>query len=133
PTAAMAPPCSRRQAVRWAGDEEADAEDDDNLPMGTDFEIDANASRYLAYPPVTVQFDARPLNGEPPFTYTWDFADGSPPAAGPRAEHRFENLGNYHVIVKATDKSGQLSHVELIIDIVSREDWARVKGLDPAT
>ncbi len=130
PVAASSP--AQAPSAVPSAEEEAD-EEDDNKPMGTDFEIDADASRYMAYPPVTIQFDARPMNGEPPFNYNWDFADGSPPATGPRLEHRFEKLGNYHVIVKATDKSGQLSHVELVIDIVPRKDWARMKGLDPAT
>ena len=71
---------------------------------------------------------------------TWT-VDGTPIEVGPGqalciprgAVHRFDNLGNYHVFVKSTDKSGEWSHVELIIDVVSREDWARVKGIDPAT
>ncbi len=131
PSVAPAPPAQQPSPVVSPSDE--DAEDDDNVPMGPEFEIDADASRYFVYPPVVVHFFAHPLNGESPFSYVWDFADGSPPATGERVDHGFDKVGSYHVIVKGTDKSGELSHVELVIDVVSREDWARVKNVDPAT
>ena len=130
PPAVPEGPAPQPSPLATAADDESD---DDNVPMGPEYEIDADADRYFTYPLATVMFDARPLNGEPPFTYTWDFADGSPQESGPRVEHRFDNIGNYHVLVKSKDKSGEMSHVELIIDVVSREDWARVKGVDPAT
>ena len=106
---------------------------DGAVGVGDVFEIDADASRYFVYAPSLIEFAAKPLNGEPPFTYAWDFADGSPQAVGPRAQHLFDKVGSYHVFVHGRDKTNAASRVELVITVVSREDWAALKHVDPAT
>jgi hypothetical protein len=112
------------------------ADDDDNedmdKPWGEEFEIDADANWYFGFAPMNVTFGARPLNGVPPFTYTWDFADGSPTATGDHVEHRYEKLGRYSPFVEGKDGKGETYRVSFLIVVVSREDYAQTKGENAA-
>jgi hypothetical protein len=110
----------------------ADDDDNDNKPLGPEFEIDADANWYFGFPPMTVTFTAKALNGAPPFTYTWNFADGSPPGTGERVEHTYVELGTYQPVVEGKDANGELSQVAFIVKVIALEEWARVKGIDPA-
>ncbi|MBI3767337.1 MAG: PKD domain-containing protein [Deltaproteobacteria bacterium] len=122
---------SSRQAAPPAADDAANDNDDDK-PMGPEFEIDADANWYLGFPPMTVTFTAKALNGAPPFTYTWHFADGSPDGTGEWIEHTYVELGAYQPFVEGKDANGELSQVSFFVRVVTLEDWARIKEVDPA-
>jgi hypothetical protein len=112
-------------------DEDMGAEDDLDQPW-SDFEIDADASDYTGYVPKQVAFVARAMNGTAPFTYTWDFGDGSPPATGESVTHIFTKVGKNDVFVTGKDGEGRTSRVQMILFLLTPEDYARQRNLDPA-
>jgi PKD repeat protein len=131
PVATVAAAGSPR-SVASPGAEDAAAEEEDEIdkPWGPEFEIDADANWYYGFPPMDVSFSAKPLNGVAPFTYEWDFGDGSPKATGVTAQHRYDKLGRYMPFVVGTDRNGEKSRVDLIILVVTAEEYANRKGVD---
>lgn len=91
---------------------------------GTDFEIDAAATSFYMPRGNIVTFKAKALNGTPPFTFTWDFADGSPPGTGEMIKHQFEKIGNLDVTVRATDATGATAFMQLGILVHHPVDYA---------
>jgi hypothetical protein len=59
--------------------------------------------------PLTVNLSGVAFGGVEPLTYTWDFGDGSPGAAGLELQHTYYDVGDYTVTVFATDSSGLVS------------------------
>ena len=49
--------------------------------------------------------------------YSWDFGDGKSSNDAKKTEHSFEKPGNYTVIVRATDSSGNISSSSMVITI----------------
>jgi hypothetical protein len=131
PTSAPSPPEAQPSTVATPDADDADDNDDDK-PMGPEFEIDADADWFFGYPPMKVNFTAKAMNGTPPFVFTWDFGDGSPQETGQPKEHIYVNYGEYHPFVTGKAANGEESRVSFIVKVVSLEEWARVKGVDPA-
>jgi len=123
-------PAASPIAGQTAEDED---EDEPEKPLSTDFEIDANASSYSSYVPKTVALSVRPLNGKAPYSYVWNFGDGSIPVAGDYVVHTFTKPGNINVFVTSRDANGETATQQLLMFMVSREDWARRRGLEPAS
>ena len=120
------PAASPTEAAENADDEV----DDIDKPWGPEFEIDADANWYYGYPPMDVSFVAKALNGTPPFTYVWNFGDGSPTTTGPTAVHRYEKLGRYAPFVVGTAGNGERSRVDFVVLVVAPEVYAQRKGKD---
>ncbi|MCC6764427.1 MAG: PKD domain-containing protein [Deltaproteobacteria bacterium] len=99
----------------WNFDEEA---------SDTEFEIDAAATAFYMPRGNIVTFKAKALNGTPPFSFTWDFGDGSPPGSGEMIKHRFEKLGNIEVTVRAKDASGATAFMQLGLLVHHPVDYA---------
>jgi len=57
--------------------------------------------------PATFLFETGPEGGTEPYTYSWDFGDGSPQANERNIEHTFGNPGTYVVSLTVTDSTGQ--------------------------
>ena len=57
--------------------------------------------------PLTAHFRAVPAGGSPPYTFTWDFGDGSESASGETTAHTYLEAGEYHVSVEANDAYGR--------------------------
>jgi PKD repeat protein len=87
----------------------------------TDFEIDAGATSFYMPSGNTVTFKAKALNGTPPFTFTWNFGDGSPKGSGEMIKHTFTMLGDIDVIVTGRDASGAESVMTLGIAVATLE------------
>ena len=98
-----------------------------------DFEIDADATSYFMPLLNTVTFKAKALNGTPPFTFTWNFGDGSPQGSGELVKHTYTALGTFDARVTGSDASGSKSVVTLRLLVTTREDFAAQLGLDPTT
>lgn len=47
--------------------------------------------------------------GTEPYSYSWDYGDGSPPDSSPRALHVYSRPGSYTVRLTVTDADGQVS------------------------
>jgi PKD repeat protein len=99
-------------------------------PQDAEFEIDADATSYFMPVGNVVTFKAKALNGTPPFTFTWNFGDGSESATGELVKHTYNKLGRLDAIVTGTDASGASSLVQLGLLVVTPEDWAKKLGLD---
>ena len=91
------------------------------------FEIDADASKFMGYEPMLVEFGSRALSGTPPITYTWHFADGTEPGTGDRVSHLFEKSGRIDVFVTAKDGAGDEASAQLALVIYTREEWAKAR------
>jgi hypothetical protein len=107
-----------------------DDDDDFDKPSGPDFEIDADADWYFGFNPMTVHFTAHALNGTPPFKFVWNFGDASSEATGDSAVHFYDKVGRYNAFVVGTAANGETDRVDLIIGVVTPEEYAERKGLD---
>ncbi len=61
---------------------------------------------------VSATLTANVVGGTPPFSYSWDFGDGSPPTApssNPVATHTYADAGRYPVVVQVTNALGTTS------------------------
>jgi hypothetical protein len=106
----------------WNLAEEADSDE---------FEIDADATSYFMPVGNVVGFKAIALNGTPPFSYSWDFKDGTPPVKGDVLKHKFEKPGKFDVQVTGTDASGATSIVTLGVGVRSPIEFAILMQADP--
>jgi len=137
PAASAAPPIAASPAAAGAASPVAAADGEDfewNLedePEGTEFEIDADATSYYMPLGNVVTFKAKALNGTPPFTFSWDFGDGAPPATGELVKHTYDKLGRFDAFVTGTDASGTTSTVQLGLLVDAPQDWVKKLGLDP--
>ncbi len=91
---------------------------------GPDFEIDAATTSFYMPRENIVTFKAKALNGTPPFTFSWDFGDGTPPGTGEMIKHRFEKIGNLDVTIRAKDASGATASMQLGILVHHPVDYA---------
>jgi PKD repeat protein len=58
--------------------------------------------------PATIEFEADVTGGTGPYTYSWDFGDGSVEIDDDETvEHTFEEAGSYNVGLTVTDSIGQ--------------------------
>jgi hypothetical protein len=130
---AASPPKAAESGDEADNDSSANDNEDIDKPWGTEFEIDADANRYFGYPPMLVMFAAKPLNGKPPFTYTWDFGDGGSHVTGEVVNHVYDKIGRYTAFVEGKDGNGETYRVSFIIAVVSAQDFASRKGLDVST
>jgi hypothetical protein len=98
---------------------------------GDEFEIDADATAYYMPAPNIVTFKAKAFNGKPPITFTWNFADGSPPMTGELVQHTFTDVGRRDVWVEGKDATGATSHVQLGLLVTTVDDFVERMQRDP--
>jgi PKD repeat protein len=58
--------------------------------------------------PLTVELSAVVAGGTEPYTYSWDFGDGSAVSDQPTVQHIFENPFIYTVTLTVSDATGQV-------------------------
>jgi hypothetical protein len=100
-------------------------------PDGDEFEIDADATSYYMPAPNIVTFKAKALNGTPPVTFTWDFADGTPPTTGDLVQHTFTEVGRRDVRVVGKDATGAVYTVQLGLTVTTVEEFSVRLQYDP--
>src|ERR671918_1357515 len=68
--------------------------------------------------PATFEFQANLTGGTEPYTYSWDFDDGSEESDEQTVLHTFEEAGTYNVVVTVTDENGQEAsdNLEIIVN-----------------
>jgi YVTN family beta-propeller protein len=62
---------------------------------------------------LNVSFTGRGLEGTPPYTFTWIFADGTPEATGPTLVHNFTRAPSQNVTVTIQDSKGATNSTQL--------------------
>jgi PKD repeat protein len=70
-------------------------------------------------PPLSVRLEAqiREGSGTPPYTYNWDFGDGSPFASTDSVTHVYKIPGSFRASVVVTDKTGKTDQDYADIDV----------------
>src|SRR5918992_1017143 len=69
------------------------------------------------FAPATFEFEANITGGDEPYTYLWNFGDGSEESDEQTVEHTFEEAGIYNVVVTITDENGQEASDNLEITV----------------
>jgi hypothetical protein len=79
-------------------------------------EITSNDTEAIA--PATFEFEVNVTDGTVPYTYSWDFGDGSEESNEETVEHTFEEAGTYNVSLTVTDSRGQSTsdNVEITVE-----------------
>src|SRR5215216_1594556 len=77
--------------------------------------IISNATEGIA--PATLEFQSNPTGGTEPYTYLWDFGDGSEGSDEQSVAHTFEEADIYNVVVTVTDENGQEASNNLEITV----------------
>src|SRR5215216_1147214 len=78
-------------------------------------EIISNATEGIA--PATFEFQSNPTGGTEPYTYLWDFGDGSEGSDEQSVAHTFEEADIYNVVVAATDTDNQNASDSIEINV----------------
>src|ERR687892_563848 len=67
--------------------------------------------------PATFEFEANITGGTEPYTYLWDFGDGSEESDEQTVLHTFEEAGIYNVVLTITDENGEEASDNLEITV----------------
>jgi PKD repeat protein len=73
----------------------------------------ATATPQSGVAPLPVNFQATASGGSPPYTYEWDFGDGSPLASGASTAHTYTQAGTFSARATVTDSAG-LAAVDVV-------------------
>lgn len=57
-------------------------------------------------PPLSVHLTSDVEDGTPPYTYAWDFGDGSPTSSDPNPTHVYTQVGDFTATLVVTDAGG---------------------------
>ncbi len=75
-----------------------------------------NASPTSGYVPLAVSFTGSESGGTAPYSYSWNFGDGSSSSTDQNPSHTYSEEGDYTVIFTVTDDSGQQDTDSIIIN-----------------
>jgi PKD repeat protein len=68
-----------------------------------------SASPLVGAPPLDVTFAANPSGGAPPYTFSWNFGDATPPITVEDPIHEYASVGRYDTVLTITDSDGNSS------------------------
>ncbi len=77
----------------------------------------ATASPASGLAPLSVALQCLPSGGVPPYTFAWDFGDGSPHSAEQSPNHVYSGGGNYVVSVTATDSASAAASASVTVSV----------------
>ena len=66
--------------------------------------------------PLTVNLSSAVTGGTPPYSYNWDFADGTAAGVAPAAQHTWSTAGLYDVTLTVSDSCGHATTANLPIN-----------------
>jgi PKD repeat protein len=84
--------------------EEEGGEEQQPTPLIASMNIDSTNGDTA---PATFLFETEPEGGTEPYTFSWNFGDGSPQSNEQNTDHTFANPGTYVVSLTVTDSTGQ--------------------------
>jgi PKD repeat protein len=67
--------------------------------------------------PLAVAFQGVPSGGVPPYTFDWDFGDGSPHSSQQNPTHTYTLGGDYTAVLKVTDSGGATASASVGISV----------------
>lgn len=78
------------------------------VTVGAPLSVTASANRTEGTLPLTVTFGAAAAGGSPPYTFHWDFGDGST-STSPNPSHTYESPGTYTATITVTDADSRMA------------------------
>ena len=101
-------------------------------PPLTAVEITSSDTQGVA--PATFDFEANVTGGTVPYTYSWDFGDGSVESDDDETvDHTFDVAGNYTVTLTVTDSTGRTLSDSIVVTVEEREPPATEERMcDPS-
>jgi len=94
-------------------------------------QVTATVNRPCGYAPLNVIFDATAVGGLPPYSYAWNFGDGTPGDTIANPSHSYLAVGDYTAVVTVTDSAGRTGTASVAVHVVP---VLTVQALgDPAT
>jgi hypothetical protein len=93
-------------------------------PTGESFTAEIISSGTEGVAPATFEFEANVIDGTEPYTYSWNFGDGSEEVIDEDAvtSHTFEQAGTYNVVLTITDAGGRTASDSVAITITGGEE-----------
>jgi PKD repeat protein len=80
--------------------------------------VDIISSDTEGIAPATFEFEANVTGGAEPYTYSWDFGDGSVESDDDETvDHTFDQAGTYNVDLTVTDSSGRTASDSILITV----------------
>jgi PKD repeat protein len=96
--------------------------------VGGQLTATATASTPSGQIPLTVDFTGSASGGTPPYSYLWNFGDGSATTTAQNPSHTFTTAGTYTVTLTATDSSSPPNSVNATLTITASPIAATVPG-----
>ena len=93
-------------------------------------EIISNDTEDANVAPATFEFEANITGGTEPYTYIWNFSDGSEQSTEQTVSHTFEEAGTYNVTLAAIDTDNQNASDSIEINV---EEPAPEEDVESAT
>jgi PKD repeat protein len=81
-------------------------------PLLVDSDADSSGG---STPPVTIHFTSTVSGGVEPYTYDWDFDDGSDHGTTAAVDHEYDDVGTYDVVLTVTDACGTVVAASTIV------------------
>ena len=82
-----------------------------------DFVVSPSGAGLLGATVFSFQYVAPPAGGTPPFTYSWNFGDGTAGGIGTATTHVFNNTGRFIVTGTVTDSKGVMAQDRVEVQI----------------
>lgn len=99
----------------------------DNIAGGTVtdiFLVTVSASPTSGVIPLTVELTAAIVGGTPPYTYVWDFGDGSPLSTEAHPTHPYSGIGTYTITCTVVDAA--VKAAQSTVNVTSKTGIAQV-------
>lgn len=81
-------------------------------------EVTATVNRSCGYAPLNLIFNATAAGGFPPYTYDWNFGDGTPGDTIFNPSHSYLAVGDYTAVVTVTDSTGRTGTASVVVHVV---------------
>ncbi len=92
---------------------------------------DASATPTSGFAPLDVDFTGSVTGGDAPFTYFWNFKDGTN-STSQNPSHTFNTNGTYNVTFKVTDNDGDTSTDNVVITVTADTNPVAGASADPS-
>ena len=83
--------------------------------------VTASANPTSGAAPLIVNFTANASGGLPPYSFLWDFGDGSPASNQQNPSHTYQSPGTYTASVTVTDSAGNTDSATVLINVTQSE------------